>query len=152
MPHTMRRDDPSASRTCSFSWPRRSDLREGGLVPAGRQPDRLDAVGAAALVYERKSGDRTRRNRERYAVYFPLIRALIAARSTAAPPRYTAEIFRVFLMSSSGLASSTTKSALLPAATVPASSSRRNSAEFFVAATMTSDGVIPAATMSAIST
>ena len=58
---------------------------------------------------------------------------LIAARSTAAPPTYTAEIFRWILMSSSGLASSTTKSALLPAATVPRSSSRSNCAALCVA-------------------
>ena len=45
-----------------------------------------------------------------------------------------------------------TKMSTFPAATVPASFIRRNSAAFFVEATITSDGVIPAATMSSIST
>ena len=63
----------------------------------------------------------------------------------------TAEMRRVLVMSSSGLASSTMKSALLPACSVPASAIRRNSAELRVAATMTCIGVIPASTMSNIS-
>src|SRR5262249_41210907 len=72
-------------------------------------------------------------------------------RSTAAPRRYTAEILRVLVMSSSGLASSTMKSALLPASSVPASAIRRNWAPLRVAATTTCAGVIPASTMSSIS-
>src|SRR5438094_676402 len=64
---------------------------------------------------------------------------------------YTDEIFRVFVMVSSGLASSTMKSALLFASIVPASVIRRNCAPLRVAATMTCIGVIPAATMSSIS-
>ncbi len=44
-----------------------------------------------------------------------------AARSTRPPRRYTSEIVRVFLMSSSGFASRTTKSALFPDAIVPSS-------------------------------
>ena len=75
----------------------------------------------------------------------------LASRSTATPRRITAEMRRVLVMSSSGLASSTMKSALLPASSVPASASRRNSAELRVAATMTCIGVIPASTMSSIS-
>src|SRR3954471_16131622 len=43
------------------------------------------------------------------------------ARSTAVPRRYTDAIRRVFVMSSSGFASTTMKSALLPTAMVPAS-------------------------------
>src|SRR2546426_1651010 len=54
-------------------------------------------------------------------------------------------------MSSSGFASSTRKSALLPATTVPASVSFMNSAALRVAATMTWAGVMPDATMSSIS-
>ena len=40
----MRRDDPSASRTCSCSLPRRSAVREGGQAPAGRTTDRFGAL------------------------------------------------------------------------------------------------------------
>jgi hypothetical protein len=55
-------------------------------------------------------------------------------------------------MSSSGLASRIRKSAIDPFAIVPVLAMRRNSAPFFVAATITCAGVIPAATMSSIST
>ena len=69
-----------------------------------------------------------------------------------APRRYTDEIFRVLVMSSSGLASSTMKSALLPASIVPASAMPQ---ELGAVARRGDDdllGVIPASTMSAIST
>ena len=55
-------------------------------------------------------------------------------------------------MLSSGFASSTRKSALLLASIVPTSVRRRNCAPLRVAATITCIGVIPAATMSSIST
>ena len=54
-------------------------------------------------------------------------------------------------MSSSGLASSTMKSALFPAATVPSLSSFGSPAELRVAAAIASAGVKPASTMLAIS-
>src|SRR5207248_11292039 len=73
-------------------------------------------------------------------------------RSTDAPRRYTDEIFRVLVMSSNGFPSSTRKSALLFGSIVPVSVILRNCAPLPVAATMTCIGVIPAATMSAIST
>src|SRR5262245_43692484 len=57
---------------------------------------------------------------------------------------------RVLVMSSSGLASSTMKSALLPASSVPASARRRNSAELRGGATITCAGGIPATTMASI--
>src|SRR6266446_2611307 len=47
--------------------------------------------------------------------YFPVHAALIAARLTSWPRRYTLSIFRVFAMLSRGFALSTTKSALCPA-------------------------------------
>ena len=51
--------------------------------------------------------------------------AFSAARSTSAPARYILAIRRVLRMSSSGLPSSTRKSARLPAASVPRAASRR---------------------------
>src|SRR5688572_8872699 len=57
------------------------------------------------------------------------------ARLTAAPRRYTEAMRRVLVMSSSGFASRTMKSALLPACAVPASVILRNSAPLRVAAT-----------------
>ena len=73
-------------------------------------------------------------------------------RSTCAPRRYTDEIFRVLVMSSSGLASSTMKSALLFASIVPVVGHPQ---ELRAVATwppsITCIGVMPAATMSAIS-
>ena len=72
-------------------------------------------------------------------------------RSTDAPRRYTDEIFRVLVMSSNGFASSTMKSALLFGSIVPVLLILRNCAPLLVAATITCVGLIPAATMSAIS-
>ena len=54
-----------------------------------------------------------------FPFYFPVHLALIAARSTSWPRRYTLSIFLVFAMLSRGFALSTTKSALLPVATIP---------------------------------
>ena len=59
------------------------------------------------------------------------------ARSTSFPRRYTFEIFLELVMLSSGFASSTMKSALLPAATVPSWSIFRISAAVLVAAVIT---------------
>lgn len=56
----------------------------------------------------------------------PVHFARSAARSTSWPRRYTAAIRRVLLMSSSGFAWRTMKSALLPTVTVPRRSSLRN--------------------------
>src|SRR5262249_33719388 len=74
-----------------------------------------------------------------------------AVRSNLRPLRYTLEIFRVFLMSSSGFASSTTKSALLPVAIVPRSAMPSSSAGRDVAATIASAGDRPSCTHRAIS-
>ena len=70
-------------------------------------------------------------------------------RCTWDPLKYTDEIRRVFVMSVSGSASRTMKSALFPPSIVPASAILRNSAEVRVEATITCAGVIPAATMAA---
>ena len=71
----------------------RSGSRQGPPVPARGRKRGEGAVGAIhRTIYQ----------------YGALVR------STAAPRRYTAEIRRVLVMSSSGLALSTMKSALLP--------------------------------------
>src|SRR5262249_2532586 len=77
--------------------------------------------------------------------------ANMASRSNRRPRRYTREIFRVLWMSSSGLASRTTKSALLPAARVPMSVILSSSAGRDVAATIASAGDKPSCTQRASS-
>src|SRR5438093_4240332 len=118
------------------------------VVPGADRPDGI-GVGSRDAV---DVGEPGTSNLEVHEVLTrPVQRARNAARPTAVPRRYTEAIRRVLLMSSSGLASSTMKPALLPASTVLRSVSRSNSAELRVAATMTWAGVIPDATMSAIS-
>src|SRR5580765_890825 len=128
--------------------------RRGGheeVLPAVFADLGHDQFGSFRVQDERARRDGVERDPKRGEYRVNLVQRTGCDRSTAAPRRTTAEMRREFVMSSSGLASSTMKSALLPACKVPASAMRRNSAELRVAATITCIGVIPAATMSRIS-
>lgn len=67
------------------------------------------------------------------------------------PRSMTLSTLRVFRMSSSGLARSTTRSATFPGAIRPSESTPRSNAPFRVAASNAVEGVSPAATRSSIS-
>ena len=106
----------------------------GGGQPRGAEcwpvPESVDDTGPGAVTVCRPS----------------------SARSRSTPPTTTAATRRVFLMSASGSPSSSTKSARLPASTVPSSSVRpRKAVARLVAAAIACRGESPASTSSSSS-
>ena len=114
------------------------ELRWLWAHPHGLRPHGQSASVAhgepAAPARSRPSGPSSRSGASKtgppYCVAPPTQAALSDSRSTAVPRRYTSTMRRVLVMSSNGFASSTTKSALLPASSVPRSSNSSNAAEF----------------------
>src|SRR5439155_23835458 len=117
------------------------DPRTHLLLPG----DRIESSGAEAGT--KQPGDDIAQGAEKRGHHLLRPPPPTVARGISAPRMYTRAIRLVLTMSSSGFASRTMKSALLPGAIVPRRSSRRMSAAVRVAATIASAGVRPADTI-----